>query len=48
MNDNKRAWLVHTSADVSWFVMACNAREALLKVLFWSDTTEAGIACEEI
>lgn len=48
MKEEKRAWLVHTSTDVSWFVMASNAREAMLKVLFWSDTTEAAIAVEAL
>lgn len=46
MKEEKRAWLVETSIGAIWFVMACNAREAMLKVLFWSDVTETAVRCE--
>ena len=49
MNEQqKRAFLVETSIGAIWFVMACNAREAMLKVLFWSDTTETAVRCEAL
>jgi hypothetical protein len=44
----KRAWLVESSAGVHWFVTACNPREAMLKVLFWSDCTETAVRCEAL
>ena len=44
----KRAWLVESSIGAIWFVTAENAREAMLKVLFWSDTTETAVRCEPL
>ena len=48
MKTEKRAWLVKSSAGAFWFVMADNARAAMLKVLFWSDTTETAVSCEAL
>lgn len=48
MNTARQTWLVHTGAGVHWFVTAYNAREAILKVLFWSDSTESAVKCEAI
>lgn len=48
MTPDKRAWLVESSIGAVWFVMACTAREAMLKVLFWSDSTETAVRCEPI
>jgi len=48
MTPKKRTWLVESSIGAIWFVTACNPREALLKVLFWSDTTEAAVRCEAL
>lgn len=44
MNAQRRAYVVQTSLAF-WFVTACNEREAMLKVLFWSDVTEAALRC---
>jgi hypothetical protein len=43
----KRIFIVQTSIAV-WFVTAANEREAMLKVLFWSDRTEAALRCEAL
>jgi len=48
MKEGKRAWLVESSIGAVWFVTARNPREAMLKVLFWSDKTETAVRCEAL
>jgi len=44
----EKTWLVESSIGAIWFVTACNPREAMLKVLFWSEQTETAVRCEAL